>query len=257
MLEKLQLLHLIFFISFFTFFWILEYLFPLRKKIESIKKRWIHNWSLSITNSLVSRFLLYVTPISVWLYLEEKEIWLFNLINLNFIFEIIITVILLDFFIYLQHILSHKLKWIWELHKIHHSDTDLDVTTALRFHTLEIILSLFIKIFFVIIFWFNAIWIVIFEIILVSSAMFNHSNLKLPQKLDKYLSFLIVTPRFHQVHHSVIQKQTDSNYWFFLSIWDRLCKTYTFHDFEVKKIWLDNVKDDISFRDIILLNIKK
>jgi len=257
MLEKLQLLHLIFFILFFVLFWILEYFFPLRKKVGSVKKRWAKNWSLSIINSVVSRFLLLATPVSVALAVEARWWGLLNQFNINYVFEIIISVIILDFLIYIQHIYFHKIKWLWKIHKVHHSDKDLDVTTAIRFHTLEIVLSLFLKISFIVVFWFNAISVVIFEIILVSSAMFNHSNLKLPKKWDKYLSKIFVTPKFHQVHHSVIQKQTDSNYWFFLSIWDKLCNTYTPHDFKVKKIWLDWLKKDIGFKDLVLMDLDK
>lgn len=257
MLEKLQLIHLIIFLSFFCIFWVLEHIFPLRKKTEKTVKRWIHNIWLSWINTLFTRILFYITPISVGLFIEEKWIWLFNLIHINFIIEIIITIILLDLIIYFQHVFSHKIKWIWKLHRIHHSDKVLDVSTAIRFHVLEILLSLCIKIFFVIIFWFNPIVIVIFEIILVSSAMFNHSNIKLPKKIDKYLSLAIITPEFHQVHHSNIQKQTDSNYGFFLSIWDRVFKTYTYHKFLVKNIWLENNKKDLTLKDLLLLDIDK
>ena len=245
------------FIWFLFLFLVLEYFFPLRKKIWSTKKRWFHNIGISVINTIVARFFFFITPISIWYLVLEKWIWFFNLFQTNYILEIIISVVILDFLIYVQHIYAHKLKWFWKLHSIHHSDETLDVTTALRFHTLEIILSLFIKIFFVILFWFDPIAIVIFEIILVSSAMFNHANIKLNSKLDKILSFIFVTPEFHQVHHSNINKQTDSNYWFFLSIWDRLFKTYTYHKFRVKEIWLKWIKDKLSFKDIILLRIKK
>ncbi len=257
MLEQLQLIHLYSFIGFLLIFGILEYFFPLRKKVWSTKKRWIHNLGISIINTLVARFLFFVTPIWVAIYAAHNWIWLFNLIWLNFLSEVIISVIILDFIIYIQHLFAHRWKWFWRLHSIHHSDITLDVTTAVRFHTLEIVLSLFVKMFFVLLLWLSEISVVIFEIILVSSAIFNHSNLKLPIFLDKALSYIIVTPEFHQVHHSVIKKQTDSNYWFFLSIWDRIFKTYTPHKFKVEEIWLKENKDNLSFKELMLLDINK
>jgi sterol desaturase/sphingolipid hydroxylase (fatty acid hydroxylase superfamily) len=189
--------------------------------------------------------------------LSDKWIWLFNIIEVNFVLEVILSVIILDFLIYIQHIFAHRIWWFWKLHSIHHSDKTLDVSTAIRFHFLEISLSLLIKIFFVVLLWLNSISVLIFEIILVTSAMFNHSNLKLPKIVDKYLSYIIVTPKFHQVHHSVIKKETNSNYWFFLSIWDRVLWTYTNHDFKVKKIWLYENKDDLNLKDLLLLDINK
>ena len=257
MIDKLQLIHLFSFLIILVLFIILEYFFPLRKKQWSLQKRWIQNFSLSLINTVVIRLLFFVTPVSIWFFVAEQGIWLFNVLEIHYIWEIILSILIFDFLIYLQHILAHKVQWFWTIHKVHHSDETLDVTTAIRFHTLEIIISIFIKIFFVFIFWFNPISILVFEIILVSSALFNHANLKLPFLLDSILSYLFVTPNFHQVHHSTIRKQTDSNYGFFLSIWDRLFRTYTFHEIKVKKIWLKNVKEDLKFKDIILLNIYK
>ena len=257
MLEKLQLIHLLSFIWYFILFAVLEYIFPLRKKIWDTKKRWFSNFGLSFINTIVWRLLLIITPASVAFYIQESWIWFFNFLNIPFVLELVISIILLDCLIYFQHVLSHKWKWFWKLHSIHHSDITLDVSTALRFHVLEIVLSLFIKIFFVILLWLNPISIVIFEIILVNSAIFSHSNLKLPESLDKILSCIIVTPSFHQVHHSVIHKQTDSNYWFFLSVWDKIFWTYTSHNFKVKKIWLKNNKNNLHFKDLILLDINK
>ena len=257
MLETLQLLHLLFFTGFFIVFWILEYIFPLRKKIWSTAKRWFHNISISTINTVFARVLFYITPVWMALYVWSNWMWLFNFIQINFYLELFISIILLDVFIYFQHVFSHKWKWLWRLHSIHHSDISLDVTTALRFHVLEIILSILFKIVLIFIFGFDAITVVTFEIILVSSAMFNHANLKLPKKLDRCLSYIFVTPEFHQVHHSIIHKETDSNYWFFLSIWDKIFGTYTFHKFKVKKIGLSENRDNLNLKDLLLLDIDK
>lgn len=257
MIEKLLWIHLLAFIWFFIIFWLLEYIFPLREKVWSTTKRWLQNIWLSSINTLFSRFLLFITPVSVWLYIAKEWIWLFNLLQIHFIVELIISVIILDLIIYFQHVLSHRWKWFWKLHSIHHSDTTLDVSTGIRFHILEIIVSLLVKIIFVILLWLNPLSVVIFEILLVSSTLFNHSNLRLPDSMDTILSYIIVTPAFHQVHHSTLTKQTNSNYWFFLSIWDKLFRTYTYHKFRVKEIWLSETKNSLGFSDLLLLRIKK
>lgn len=256
-MDKLLLLHFLFFIIFLVSLWILEFFFPLRKKLYPTKKRWFHNFSISIINSIIIRFLLFITPISVWIYVWEKWLWLFNILSLNIYLEIIISIVLLDLIIYTQHILSHKIKWFWKLHSIHHSDKTLDITTSFRFHTLEIIISAIIKMFFVFILWINPISVIIFEIILSSWAIISHSNLKLPKKLDKILSYLFVTPEFHQVHHSILKKEHHSNFWFFLSIWDKVFNTYTYYKFKVKEIWLKENKKDFSLKDLLFLKINK
>jgi len=138
----------------------------------------------------------------------------------------ILAVIMLDGLIYLQHVISHHIPALWALHKVHHTDRDLDVTSALRFHPIEILFSMVYKMFWVIILGPSAAAVIIFEVILNGSAMFNHANMRLPLWLDKVLRIFIVTPDMHRVHHSVIEGETNSNYGFFLSIWDRLGRTY-------------------------------
>ena len=237
MLDIFLTLHLIIFLLSLLFFWVLEYFFPYRKKID-LKIRFIHNLSLSVVNTIIVRFLFFISPVSVWIYVWNNGIGLLNLLEINFFVGLFISILFLDFFIYLQHIAFHKINFFWKLHSIHHTDEILDITTSVRFHSLEIILSLFFKIILVFIFWFSPLSIVFFEILLSSSSVFNHSNLNINKKFDKYLSFFMVTPLFHQVHHSIIQKQTDSNYWFFFSIWDKIFWTYTKHQFRVEEIWL-------------------
>ena len=257
MQELFQNIHLYSFVIFFLFILGLEFFFPLREKKWNMKKRWLQNWSLSILNTLVIRVLSFVTPVWFALYVENQWWGILNNVSLSFWIELIITIFILDFAIYLQHVASHKWDWFWKLHQIHHSDEALDVSTALRFHIGEISISLLYKVALVWIFGFSAMWIAIFEIILVCSAIFNHANLKLPKFLEKYMSYILVTPQFHQVHHSVIHTETDSNYWFFFSFWDRLCKTYTPHQFLVKKLGLNYAKEAIHLKDLLLLKIRK
>jgi len=125
-----------------------------------------------------------------------------------------------------QHVIFHKIPILWRLHRMHHADTDIDVTTGIRFHPIEIILSLLIKIALVWALGIPAVAVILFEVILNASAMFNHANMRLPLPIDRALRRLIVTPDMHRVHHSWHRDETDSNYGFSLSIWDRLFKTY-------------------------------
>ena len=141
--------------------------------------------------------------------------------------ELILAVIILDGVIYLQHVLSHRIPVLWAFHKVHHTDRDLDVTSALRFHPIEILFSMAYKIIWVIALGPSVAAVIIFEVLLNGSAMFNHANLRLPLWLDKALRSVIVTPDMHRVHHSVIESETNSNYGFCLSLWDRLFRTYT------------------------------
>lgn len=257
MQELFQSIHFISFVIFFIFIFCLEYLFPLRENKYDFKKRWLHNWSLSFLNTLLFRVLNFATPVWFAVFLQQMQWGILSFFQIPFILEICLTVIILDFCIYLQHVASHKWSWFWRFHQIHHSDEHLDVSTALRFHVWEITISMVYKLLLVYIFWFSGVWLVVFEIILVCSAIFNHANLKLPNFLEKYMSYIFVTPKFHQVHHSVIHTQTDSNYGFFFSFWDRLFHTYTPHNFFVKKLGLDYVKKDLSFWQLFALNIKK
>lgn len=134
MTELFGYIHLFSFICFFALFAVLEYYFPLREKTADTKKRWFHNWTLSFINTVIIRFLVFVTPVSFAFFAAEKNIGIFNIFGLPVFLEILLALIVLDFCIYLQHVASHKLNWFWKLHQIHHSDENLDVTTALRFH---------------------------------------------------------------------------------------------------------------------------
>lgn len=140
--------------------------------------------------------------------------------------NVLLAVIVLDLIIYVQHLVFHRVKPLWKIHRMHHADLDIDVTTGARFHPIEIIISMVVKIASVFILGVSPLAIVVFEIILNASAMFNHSNAKLALSIDKKLRKVIVTPDMHRVHHSVIVKETHSNFGFFLSVWDRWFGTY-------------------------------
>ena len=139
---------------------------------------------------------------------------------------ILTTLLFLDFAIYGQHVLSHKWSLLWRLHQVHHTDLDFDATTAIRFHPLEIIVSMAYKIFCIVLIGAHPVAVIAFEIILNGCAIFNHSNVYIPLAIDRKLRWLLVTPDMHRIHHSTLPAETDSNYGFSISCWDRLCRTY-------------------------------
>ena len=151
---------------------------------------------------------------------------LLNLVDLPLWLEFVIAVAVLDMLIYAQHVATHKTPILWRLHQVHHADRDIDVTTGARFHPVEIVLSMGYKLLCVIALGPSALAVFVFEVLLNASAMFNHANVRLPLSVDRVMRSVIVTPDMHRVHHSIVRNETDSNYGFFLSIWDRLFGTY-------------------------------
>jgi sterol desaturase/sphingolipid hydroxylase (fatty acid hydroxylase superfamily) len=215
----------VFLISFALFAW-WETRFPRKRLTQSRALRWGNNLALIVLNNILVALFLPILAFQAAHIAEEGSYGVFNLLNFPGIAELIISVLLLDLIIYLQHLLFHRVPPLWKLHRMHHADQDIDVTTAARFHPLEIILSMLIKISAVLLLGVSPLAVVIFEVLLNASAMFNHSNGRLPIKLDSWIRTLIVTPDMHRVHHSVIREETHSNFGFFLSVWDRLFHTY-------------------------------
>jgi sterol desaturase/sphingolipid hydroxylase (fatty acid hydroxylase superfamily) len=165
----------------------------------------------------------YLTAITV----KQQNFGLLNQFPCPNGLSIVITLLCLDIAIYAQHILAHKWQLLWRLHQVHHTDIEMDATTTVRFHPLEILLSMVYKVVCIALIGANPAAILIFEVMLNITATFNHSNICLPAKLEKIIRYVLVTPDMHRIHHSVISKETDSNYGFSLSCWDRLFKTYT------------------------------
>lgn len=203
-----------------------EWVVPRKALTQSKRVRWLNNIGLVGLNSLLLPLLLPILAIEAAYRSQTAQFGVFNWVELPVWFEIVLAIILLDFAIYLQHLLFHRVPLLWRLHRMHHSDQDIDVTTGARFHPIEIILSMLIKVTVVYTLGISPIAVLLFEIVLNASAMFNHSNARLPRQLDKSLRRAIVTPDMHRVHHSIITKETHSNFGFFLSIWDRWFGTY-------------------------------
>lgn len=203
-----------------------EFIAPRRQLREGRKRRWPVNLSLVVINSVLVRFLFPVLPVGMAMIAGEHGFGLLHLLLLPFWLQIAIALLLLDLVIYLQHRLFHAQPLLWRLHRVHHTDLDIDVTTGNRFHPLEIIISMLIKLAVVALLGAPALAVVIFEALLNAAAQFNHGNIYLPPGLDHWLRLLVVTPDMHRVHHSIIPRETDSNFGFNIPIWDRLFGSY-------------------------------
>jgi len=221
-----ETLRLIAFLSVFVLLALAEVIWPRRLLTVSKAKRWQANIAVIIADSLVVRLLATIAPVMLAATAKSNGWGLFNLLSVPVWLELLAGLVLLDLIIYLQHRLFHRVPLLWRLHRMHHTDLDLDVSTGTRFHPLEIVLSLLIKMVAVLLFGIAPQTVLLFEIILNATAMFNHANLALPLPVDRWLRLLLVTPDMHRVHHSVIPKETDSNFGFCQPWWDRLLGTY-------------------------------
>lgn len=214
------------FVGVFAILAVLEIYLPRRQQKVSKLFRWTNNIGVSIVNTLVLRFALPMLATGMAVFASINSFGVFNWVDVPLWLACVCSFLILDFAIYLQHRLFHCVPLFWRLHRMHHTDLEFDVTTAIRFHPIEIFLSMIIKLALVALIGAPAVSVLIFEIVLNGSAMFNHSNIKLPLWLDKILRLVIVTPDMHRVHHSVHRPETNSNFGFNLPWWDRLCGTY-------------------------------
>lgn len=199
---------------------------PRRKLLASKLYRWLSNLGLVLLNTLLLRLIFPAAAVGMASYAVTHGWGLFNAIHLPVWLAVAVSVVLLDLVIYLQHVMVHAVPALWRLHRVHHADPDYDVTTGARFHPLEIILSMLIKFATIAALGPPVVAVIIFEVALNGMAMFNHGNVGLPAWLDRKLRWLLVTPDMHRVHHSVEVDETNSNFGFNLSIWDRLMGTY-------------------------------
>lgn len=214
------------FFSLLAIFAILEYFMP-RRKLRPVKiKRWITNMLIIVIGSVAIRVLFKTAALGVAAWALSNGYGLFNSFDVPYWLAFGISFLVLDFAIWFSHLASHKVPMFWRIHRMHHSDVDIDASTAIRFHPIEIVLSMCWKFLIIILLGAPVESVLIFEIVLNGSAIFNHSNTKLPLWFDKILRVLIVTPDMHRVHHSVLRREHDSNYGFNLSIWDHMFKTY-------------------------------
>ena len=205
-------------------FW--EVLSPRRQLAVRKRHRWASNLSLVALNTVLVRLIIPITTVGAAIAADARGWGLLQLIDWPSWLEILLAIVIFDFAIYLQHVLFHAIPVLWRLHMVHHADLDFDVTTGLRFHSLEILLSAFIKLAVIMVLGPSAVAVVVFEVLLNATAMFNHSNVRIPLWLDRVLRRIVVTPDMHRVHHSVIRSEANSNFGFNLSCWDSLLGTY-------------------------------
>jgi sterol desaturase/sphingolipid hydroxylase (fatty acid hydroxylase superfamily) len=210
----------------FVFLALFEILAPRRVLTSSKAGRWSTNLVLVALNPLSVHLVFPILPYALAILAAERQWGLLNHIALPFWFKMVAAVIALDLTIYLQHVLHHAIPTLWRLHLVHHADLDLDLTTGIRFHPIEIVLSMGIKLMAVVALGPPALAVLFFEVALNATSMFNHSNITIPMKVDRVLRLFMVTPDMHRVHHSVVIRETNSNFGFNFPWWDRLLGTY-------------------------------
>ena len=203
-----------------------EIISPRRPLVDDKGRRWFANLSLVVIDTAAARLLLPILPVGVAQIAEARDWGLFHQLDTPLWFSILLTMMVLDFIIYLQHVTFHRIPILWRIHRMHHTDLDLDVTSGNRFHPIEIMISMLIKMAAVILLGAPPQAVLAFEVVLNACAMFNHGNIRLPAAIDRTLRQVLVTPDMHRVHHSIIPRETNSNYGFNLSWWDRICGTY-------------------------------
>lgn len=246
------------FLSVFVLMALWEVLAPRRPLSTSKSKRWFCNIGIIVINTLLSRSIFSVAAVGTAVIAQQEKWGLANHGHWPGWLVLPLAIITLDFIIYLQHIMFHAVPVLWRLHMVHHADLDLDITSGTRFHPIEIILSMGIKLASVVLIGAPPEAVVIFEILLNVTAMFNHSNVQIPKKLDTFLRCFIVTPDMHLIHHSVLPEETNRNFGFNLPWWDRLMGTYRAEPKEGYlglTIGLDQFRDpkDLTLPKILLL----
>lgn len=228
-MENETIIRLSVFFGLFVLFALIEAWIPRRKRVQTRARRWTTNWGLSLLNTgtmWLIALLLPLLAVGAAVDASANGWGLFNATGWPVWVEVVLAILILDWAIWFQHLVVHKVPLLWRFHRVHHSDRDLDVTSGFRFHPVEIAFSMMVKIGVVYLIGPAAIAVVLFEIILNGAAMFNHANIYLPKKADRLIRLVLVTPDMHRVHHSDIRAEHDSNYGFSLSIWDRLFCTY-------------------------------
>ncbi len=226
LLENAPVIRMGVFVVIFATMALWEILRERRRLRTSKKSRWIANILIIVADSVIVRLLFPMGAIGVAFLAGEYGWGLFNVVEVPFWVVIVVSVIALDFVVWLQHVMFHAVPALWKLHMMHHADLDFDVTTGTRFHPIEMLLSLGIKAAAIALLGAPMVAVLVFEVLLNATAMFNHANINIPKPIDRVLRLLLVTPDMHRVHHSVEPNETNTNFGFNLPWWDRLFGTY-------------------------------
>ncbi len=203
-----------------------EMLAPLRDRAIPRRLRWTSNLGIVVINIVLVRLLFPIGAVGLAVLAEERGWGLFNIVQMAAPLAFMLSVLVLDLAIYLQHVMFHAVPALWRLHRMHHADLEFDLTTGLRFHPIEILLSLLIKFIIILALGPPAVAVLVFEVVLNATAIFNHSNVRIPLGIERVLRWFVVTPDMHRVHHSIHVKETNSNFSFNFPWWDRLFGTY-------------------------------
>jgi sterol desaturase/sphingolipid hydroxylase (fatty acid hydroxylase superfamily) len=220
------ILRALIFAGVFTLLAALEIASPFRASPMTRIRRWPGNLALFVLGIVAGRLVLPLGAVGFAAWVNTRGYGLFNLVDWSAAVTVPLAIVLLDLAIYAQHVVFHKIPLLWRLHRVHHADTEMDVTTGVRFHPLEILVSIGIKLAAILILGAAPLAVFLFEVILNAGAMFTHANLRLSAGAERLIRLAFVTPGMHRVHHSAERIDTDSNYGFNLSIWDRLFATY-------------------------------
>jgi sterol desaturase/sphingolipid hydroxylase (fatty acid hydroxylase superfamily) len=215
-----------FFLAILGFMAAWELLAPRRRSEIPRLLRWSSNLGVVVMNTVLLRLAFPLLAFGLALVAEQRGLGLLNVFEVPLWISIVVSVLVLDLVIYLQHVMFHAVPALWRIHRMHHADLEFDVTTGLRFHPIEILLSMGLKLAVVAALGPPAVAVLIFEVLLNSTSMFNHGNVRLPLWLDRRLRWFVVTPDMHRVHHSIYPQEANSNFGFNLPWWDRLLGTY-------------------------------
>ncbi|SDX57521.1 sterol desaturase family protein [Thiocapsa roseopersicina] len=219
-------IRLVFFFGIFALMAIWEVRAPRRTRALTRLQRWTSNLGLVVLNTVVLRILFPAAAVGMAVFASAQSWGLLNALDVSGWLAVLLAVVVLDFVIWVQHVLFHAVPALWRLHRVHHADLDYDLTTGARFHPIEIVLSMLIKFATIAALGPPVVAVILFEVILNGMAMFNHANVRLPLGVDRALRWFVVTPDMHRVHHSIEDDETNSNFGFNLSWWDRLLGTY-------------------------------
>lgn len=228
---------------------------PRRRRDIPRVVRWTNNLALVVLNTAILRLTFPILAVGLAVMAEERGWGLFNNIDVPVWVAMVVSMLILDLAIYLQHVMFHAVPGLWRLHRMHHTDLDFDATTGLRFHPVEILVSMGIKLAVVAALGPPAVAVLLFEVVLNATALFNHANIDVPRPVDRILRWIVVTPDMHRVHHSVDPRETNSNFGFNLPWWDWLLGTYVAQpvnghkDMEIgieqfrtrRELWLDRM----------------
>ena len=226
LLANEPLIRVSFFLGIFVAMAAWEVVMPRRPREIPRRARWTNNLGIVVVDTILVRLTFPIVAVGLALVAEERDWGVLNAFEMPAWLAFLVSLLVLDLAIYLQHVMFHAVPVLWRLHRVHHADLEFDVTTGLRFHPIEILLSMAIKLAVVAVLGPPAIAVLVFEVVLNATSMFNHGNVRIPGSLDRVLRWFVVTPDMHRVHHSIHPSETNSNFGFNVPWWDRLLGTY-------------------------------